>query len=197
MGEQTAGKILHNADSRDHFEVLGLDRLLCVDDTLLSKHYYKLSRLYHPDFHQNAPPSARVASLRRTAAINDAYNTLRDPFQRGKWWLEFVGGSMDQDISVPQELVALVFEVQDELSDLGDGNDPGLESSVRDHRRKVDELIERRLSELDDVFARWDILPEGATHDLTHELQRVLAGISYLRTLLRDIDAALETVNTQ
>lgn len=198
MSEQTTGEIIHNADSRNHFEVLGLPPLLRTDEALLSEHYYKLSRLYHPDFHQNAPPSERLESLRRTAAVNDAYNTLRDPYQRGRWWLEFVGGRMDQNISVPQDLVALVFEVQDGLSELSGADDPALEATVRKRRHEVDDLMSDRLRELDNVFARWDLLPEGpAQDDLTDDLQRTLAGISYLRTLLRDIDAALENATTR
>ncbi len=198
MGERAAGEIVHNADSRDHFEVLGLPRLLTVDEALLTEHYYKLSRLYHPDFHQNAPPSERMASLRRTAAVNDAYKALRDPYERGKWWLEFVGGRMDQNMSVPQDLVAIVFDVQDDLSEFGDEHGAVREATVRSRQREVSELLARRVRELDDEFARWDLLPREASRTgLVDDLQRVLAGISYLKTLLRDIDTALENVNTR
>ena len=198
MAERAAGEVVHNADSRDHFEVLGLPRLLLVDEALLTENFYKLSRLYHPDFHQNAPPSERMASLRRTAAVNDAYKALRDSYERGRWWLEFVGGRMDQNMSVPPDLVAVVFDVQDDLSEFGDEHGTVREATVRSRQREVSELLARRVSELDDEFARWDLLPQEASRaGLMDDLQRVLAGISYLRTLLRDIDTALENVTTR
>jgi len=195
--EPAAGEIVHNADSRDHFEVLGLPRRLQVDQAQLAKNYYALSRLYHPDFHHSASPSERVASLRRTAAVNDAYKTLKDPVARGKWWLEANGGRLNQSNQVPPDLVELVFEVQDAISEIGDSSDPAQITQIARYRDEVKSELAMRLSALNENFAQWDSRSEDAdTSALRDDLQRILASISYLRTLLRDIETARENVRS-
>lgn len=193
--EPAFGEIVHNADSRDHFEVLGLPRRLQVDQKQLAKHYYALSRLYHPDFHHGASPSERVASLRRTAAVNDAYKTLKEPVARGKWWLEANGGRLNQNNQVPPELVELVFDVQDVLAEIGESADQEKLDQVMQYREVVQNELAKWTSALSENFTRWDDRSKDAdTVTLRGELQRVLASISYLRTLLRDIETARENV---
>ncbi len=195
--EPAVGEIVHNADSRDHFEVLGLPHRLQVDQVQLSKNYYALSRLYHPDFHHGASPSERVASLRRTAAVNDAYKTLKDPAARGKWWLEANGGRLNQSNQVPPDLVELVFEVQDAISEIGDSPDPEQTAQITRYRDSVKSEFATRVSALNENFAQWDDSAEDAdTTTLRDELQHILASISYLRTLLRDIETARENVRS-
>src|SRR5207244_7614413 len=66
----------------DHFEVFGLPRRLAVDTAELQRKFYELSRRYHPDFHQAAPPEEQVRALEASAGLNAAYRTLRDPIAR-------------------------------------------------------------------------------------------------------------------
>lgn len=193
MSDVATGEIVHHPDSGDHFEVLGLPRRLVVDQDALAKRYYALSRRYHPDFHQTGTTAERVVSLRRTAAINDAYKTLRDPVARGRWWLEHNGRRLGSSPEVPSDLAMLVFEVQEVLDGLR--ADPG-HASNREAQERLGEVESgraRRIEALERNFARWDALPERASPEpLLDELQRLLAEISYLTTLLRDIERTME-----
>jgi len=195
--ETALGEIVHNADSRDHFDVLGLPRRLQINQADLAKHYYALSRLYHPDFHQASAPSERVAFLRRSAAVNDAYKTLKDPIARGRWWLEANGRRLSQNNQVPPDLIELVFEVQDALSEFAERGDQERSEQIARHREAVQRELSQRNAELAENFARWDERSDGDDEtELLDELQRVLASISYTRNLLRDIDAARENVHS-
>jgi len=66
------------------------------------------------------PPAGRAgASLRMTSLVNRAYRTLKDPVQRGLYWLELNGESLGRDNErVPPALAARVFEVQEQLEEL-------------------------------------------------------------------------------
>src|SRR2546429_8721038 len=66
----------------DHFEVFGLPRRLAVDTAELQRKFYELSRRYHPDFHQAAPPEEQVRALEASAGVNAAHRTLRGPVAR-------------------------------------------------------------------------------------------------------------------
>src|SRR5437867_2840352 len=92
----------------DYFQLLGLPRRLVVDDEALQRRYYELSRHLHPDRYQTCPQEARSASLRSTAAVNQAYRTLRDPVDRGTYWLALRGEHLGTDNNrVPAELATL------------------------------------------------------------------------------------------
>jgi len=76
----------------NHFDVLGLPRTFALADADIEGHYLARSRETHPDFHQLAPSSEQRASLELTALLNEAYNTLRDPFKRAEYLLTLEGG---------------------------------------------------------------------------------------------------------
>ena len=196
MAQRDLEEIVHNPDSRDHFEVLGIPRKLRVDQEQLTRHFYRLSRLYHPDYNQSLAPADRVRALQRSAAVNEAFNTLKDPYKRGRWWLEFNGGRIDENMEVPQDLILLVFEVQDDLRAIGDTDDASFTDRIAERRREVEEALRVRRETLLTLFQKWDNLDNGSTpNGLRTDTQRVLADISYLSALIRDIKATLENVS--
>ena len=66
----------------DYFETFGLDRRLGLDTAALQRRFYELSRQWHPDFHQSAPPAEQARALEASARVNAAYRALRDPIAR-------------------------------------------------------------------------------------------------------------------
>jgi DnaJ-domain-containing protein 1 len=149
--------------------------------------------MYHPDYHQSEAPGERLTALKRTAAVNDAYNILRDPVNRGRWWSEFSGKKAALTPKVPPDLGILVFEVQEALEQLRSA-ETGVEH-VLEHKRATEVRLAERYAALDGLFARFDAgVDEPSTDRWFAELETVLADISYLRTLMRDIDRSLDNV---
>jgi molecular chaperone HscB len=66
----------------DFFSVFGLERRLAIDVASLQRHFYELSRRWHPDFHQAAPADEQARALDESARVNAAYRALRDPLAR-------------------------------------------------------------------------------------------------------------------
>lgn len=64
------------------FEVLGLEARFEIDAGELENRYLEMSRAHHPDFNPEACPIEQIAVLERSARINDAHRTLRDPWKR-------------------------------------------------------------------------------------------------------------------
>jgi len=64
--------------SRDHYEVLGIDRRATDDE--IKRAYRDLARRYHPDGNPNDPESEE-----RFKEITVAYETLRDPERRRRY----------------------------------------------------------------------------------------------------------------
>jgi molecular chaperone HscB len=183
-------------EQADHFQVLDLPRHLVIDLEALQRRYYELHRRLHPDLHQTGPQAARQASLRNTAAVNRAYRTLRDPIDRGEYWLALLGEGLGTNNNrVPPELAALVFEVQEKLEEVratADAEDAAaLKSEVRAIRGELAERQDILLHQLNDNYARWDA-GAGDVGELTRRLKELLSALAYLGTLIRDVDKELE-----
>jgi molecular chaperone HscB len=178
----------------DCFAALGLPRLLTIDLGDFERRYHELSRKIHPDRFASKGPKVRDASLRATATLTRSYRTLRDPVARGLYWLELNGEKLaENNKRVPPEIAEMVFDVQEQLaemqlSDPEEAHERATEISARrvELQFKMDEMLES----LDRNFAKWDQSADG--NALTTELKTILSNIAYLRTLIRDVDRALE-----
>jgi molecular chaperone HscB len=180
----------------DLFAALGLPHKLALDPRELERIYHEAGRRIHPDRFATATPAVRQASLKSTALLTRSYRTLRDPASRGRYWLELLGEKLaENNKRVPSELAEMVFEVQEQLSELRtahNGSADALGAAIKVRRAELEGLVAATQAELERNFARWD---EGAGERqvLVNELKSVLSKIAYLRTLTRDVDRALES----
>ncbi len=96
----------------DHFERLGLPRRFSVDLSELERNYLARSREVHPDFHSGNIDAVEDAS----AALNDAYSTLREPFRRAEHLLKLLDGpSAKDDKSLPPAFLMEMLELREEV----------------------------------------------------------------------------------
>ena len=179
----------------DCFAALGLARRLTIDLADLERRYHDLSRKIHPDRFAAKGPKVRDASLRAAATLTRSYRTLRDPIARGLYWLELNGEKLaENNKRVPPEIAELVFDVQEQLAEMQVTSDPeaaherAAEISAR--RIELQFKMDEMLAGLDRNFVKWD--QSGDAKALTLELKTALSNIAYLRTLIRDVDRALE-----
>ncbi len=192
--------------SLDCFAALGLPRKLSIDLAALERGYHELSRKIHPDRFASRSIAIRDASLRATALLTRSYRTLRDPAARGLYWLELIGEKLaENNKRVPPELADLVFEVQEQLAGMHDApadsdSARGLAAEVVTRRGELQATMDETIAELQRNFIRWDqsspqVLGKvpGKDHQmLTMELKAILSKVAYIRTLIRDVDRALE-----
>ncbi len=179
---------------------LELPRKLSIDLAALERIYHDLSRKIHPDRFASRDARIRDASLRATALLTRSYRTLRDPTARGLYWLELMGEKLGENNKrVPAELAELVFEVQEQLASMHDASGDSSLIAVSDVEKRRVELqatMDETVAELERNFIRWDrVSPEIPGTDrkmLTTELKAILSKIAYIRTLIRDVDRALE-----
>jgi molecular chaperone HscB len=182
----------------DLFAALGLPRLLQIEIALLEDAYHDLGRRIHPDRFASATPEVRDASLKATALVTRAYRTLRDPVSRGLYWLELHGHKLaENNKEVPPDLAELVFEVQEQLSELRKARTED-ESEAREHeidlnaqRASLQGLMDELYAELIANFAGFDAGGGPDPERLFAELKALLSKIAYLKTLLRDVDREL------
>jgi len=189
----------------DCFKALGVARKLAIDLPPLERAYHDLSRRIHPDRFASSPAPVRAASLNSTALLTRSYRTLRDPVARGLYWLELNGEKLaENNKQVPIDLAELVFEVQEQLAELrmaakrGGSCTSGLAREVGTRRAELQASMDAAGGELARNFEKWDAERAAdnarANQALTLELKQTLSKIAYLRTLIRDVDRELESL---
>jgi molecular chaperone HscB len=180
--------------SRNFYQFFGIDRKLSLDEALLQKRFYELSRQWHPDRFARKSPEEQREALDATSVLNDGYRTLRDPIKRAEYLLTEEGFPIGEQRSrdVPPELLEEVFELNIALEELKSGDEhalPQLESARRNFMNMRAEID----SELQKLFAAYDAsdAQSETAKQALHEIRGVLNRRRYIENLIRDVDRAL------
>jgi len=205
----------------DYFTFFGLPPKLEVDVAQLEKDFYELSRKLHPDLSARASAQEQEWSLEQSSLLNDAYRSLRDPIKRTQYLLRLEGVELEEQSKsateqaratgeikkqiVPPDLLEEVFELNMQLEELraqkkmGE-DDPALVEEVGRQRLELEDKYESLLEELQKYWKEWDHLIERGTEanaeeraQITDRMVDVLNRRNYIRNLVRDITAVLES----
>jgi len=167
-----------------HFDRLGLPRRFRFDPAALEANYLARSREVHPDFTGNDP-----ASLQASAALNEAYTTLRDPFRRAEYLLKLEGGPSAADVKqMPAEFLEEMLDLRMRIEEVKELRDA-------DRSDRVDmevQLLQRRdglLEEAARQFDRLEALPPGdpTRAGLLTAIRQTLNATKFIQGLLRDL----------
>lgn len=125
----------------DYFQRLGLPQSFTLDPTAVERSYLEKSRALHPDFFQNAPESERRASLSLTAALNEAYVALRDPYRRAEHLLALQNGpSAGQAKNLDQAFLMEMMELREQIDEARTNGRP-LDAFEKQLRERLDTLL--------------------------------------------------------
>lgn len=167
-----------------------------LDAASLKKRYYDLSRKFHPDFYQKATPAERQIATERSALLNKAYETLRDPFLRAEYILDLEGIiDLKKDLGpVAADLLAEVFEIQENISAfLGSRGSAGADERMHTLENELAGLLKRQKrieQDLKRLFHEWDELAEKK--ELAEKMLRLLHEKRYIDTAIQNIHAGLK-----
>jgi len=191
------------AQPTDFFSFFGLPRKLNLDEAVLEREFYALSRKLHPDVYSRASAREQEWSLEKTSQLNDAYRTLRDPISRTEYLLMIEGIKLEEQSklateaaratgtakkqSVPPELLEEAFELNMLLEEARAGMDADIREQLKEHGTGLTARLDLLHDELHTAWSEWDAGDATATSRMLGVLQRR----SYLRNLLRDINDVL------
>lgn len=95
----------------NHFEWFGLSPAVDIDEAVLRPRWRELQQTYHPDRAGSDPAAQRVA-LQRSAQVNEAYHTLRDPVRRAAYLLALAGHPLDLERSTVADTDFLMAQLE-------------------------------------------------------------------------------------
>lgn len=206
----------------DYFSFFGLPPKLNLDVAALEKDFYDLSRKLHPDLSARASGQEQQWSLEQSSLLNDAYRTLRDPIKRTQYLLRLEGVELEEQSKsateqaratgevkkqiVPPGLLEEVFELNMQLEELSMNakmgeDDPVLVEEISKHKLALEAKYEALLKELQSYWKEWDSSIDrcpagggtGERKEIVRKMVDVLNRRNYIRNLVRDVNAALES----
>jgi molecular chaperone HscB len=169
---------------QSHFELFGLARAYALEPEALDKRYREIQAQVHPDRFAHAGDAERRASMQWTTRVNEAYRSLKDPVQRGRYLLELHGVDVafETNTQMPSDFLMQQLELREELEAAARSKNASRLDDLRSALRSQKSSLEREIGEA--IDARKDYA--GAA-----ELVRKLM---FLDRLDDEIDAAYEEV---
>jgi molecular chaperone HscB len=200
-----------------YFEFFSLPRKLHIDVPALEKQFYALSRKLHPDRFAGKSLAEQEAALAQSSLLNDAYRTLKDPIARTQYLLTLEGVQLEEQSKaatdaarisgerkkqiVPEELLEEVFELNMQLvemraaKEMGE-DEPELRRDLMTAKDAFDEKMVATQAELEDLWTAWDAALDGGDDVVKIAARDAMVVLlnkrTYLRNLVRDVNAALE-----
>jgi molecular chaperone HscB len=152
----------------NHFEIFNLSISFEVDNQLLNQRYRELQRLVHPDNYINASERERILALQKTAQINEAFQTLKDPLARGKYLLQLYhfNHSDTHEMMTDTEFLMAQMELREELSEIK--NQPQPIAALNIFMKQISDKINELILHLNQQFSESNYV---AAHDNIQQLQ--------------------------
>ena len=198
--------------SPDYFALFSLPQHLHIDLAALEKNFYAQSRKLHPDRFAAKPAAEQAAALSASSQLNDAYRTLRDPILRTEYLLSLQGIQLEEqsraatDLAkstgtqkrqvAPPDLLEEAFELNMALEEMKMDPDPNVRADLETARTKFTAMLAQTHQQLESLWTQWDTAVD-ADDDATKSaaIQAMVALLnrrSYIRNLVRDVNAALD-----
>jgi molecular chaperone HscB len=202
----------------DYFSLFDLPQHLHIDLAALEKTFYAQSRKLHPDRFASRPPAEQQAALAASSQLNDAYRTLRSPIARTEYLLALQGIQLEEqsraatDIAkasgtekkqvAPPDLLEEAFELNMALEEMRfarkaqDDPDPSTLADLEAAHDKFTAMLADLQQQLEALWSNWDAAidaKDASAKDVAKDaMVALLNRRSYIRNLVRDVNAALE-----
>ena len=137
--------------SINFFTLLQLPEAFVIDLETLHQNYQSIQKDIHPDRFATFDDEARLESIKKTAQVNDAYQTLKSPIRRAEYLLQLKGINIHDEkyTAVPQDFLMQQMEWREEL-ETHKLNKVALEKLAQDIQKNKNDMMNQLPSFFDD-----------------------------------------------
>lgn len=137
----------------DFFSLFGLPVQFTLDNAELAARYQELQRQFHPDNFASHPEAERLQAVQRSATINQAWQTLRQPLSRAEYMLSLHGYDLASEQQTVRDTAFLMeqLELREELEEIEHARDEArLEAFIKRTDATLSARSEKMVQELND-----------------------------------------------
>ena len=109
----------------NYFQLFGLAEKFTIDNNQLSEVYQALQKKVHPDRFAHASDQEQLLAVQKSAMINDAYQTLKNPLKRADYMLKLRGTEVpnEQATISGNQFLMRQMELREMLAEVKYAND--------------------------------------------------------------------------
>lgn len=169
--------------NQNHFELFGLPIAYALDGERLDRAYRDIQAEIHPDRFAHAGEAEKRLSMQWTTRVNEAYQTLKKPFERAHYLLQLQGvDAMDpKNTAMPADFIMQQMEWREALADATQARDQHALGTLEQDLRAQARALHAELARLIDDEQNY---PRAA---------ETLRKVRFMDKLLEEVDAAYET----
>jgi molecular chaperone HscB len=170
--------------TQNHFALFSLPAQFALDQRSIDSNYRALLATYHPDRFASESDAVRRMSLQIATQVNEAYQTLKSPINRGRYLLKLAGVDTQEEsnTAMPIDFLMNQMEWREAIGDAkATQNIESLENIGRELAAETSTLEQHLASLLDE------------THDLSAATVAVRK-LRFMEKLEQEIGDAIETL---
>lgn len=170
--------------SKNHFELFGLPLCFGIDGERLDQAFRGIQAEIHPDKFAHAGEAEQRLSMQWSTRVNEAYQTLRKPFERARYLLQLHGvDAMDaKNTAMPADFLMQQMEWREALQDAQLARDMAALQSLERDLKAFAKTLQGQLASLLDEQNNYA------------EAGDVLRKVRFMDKLLEEIDATYEAI---
>jgi len=157
--------------SLTHFDRFDLPLSFEVDRALLDQRFRDSQRAVHPDRFVNATDQERRISMQQATLLNEGYQVLKDPLQRGRYLLELRGRQFDDEHHTNSDIDFLMeqMELREALGEVRES--AGALAALAEIMDRIDRDLDKLVSCLRQAFAPGDAADLDQAADCITKMQ--------------------------
>ncbi len=172
--------------SENYFSLLGIEPSFDINEQLLAKNHLNLQKTLHPDRFVNDTPRQKLEAVNRMAMVNEAYQTLADPYRRGEYLLQLAGWHKpDENITIKSPALLMEqMELRDRLAEIKLICDPF--DALELFQAHIEDLISQQVKQISDLFNHYHSEKSESQH-YQSIIFEALVRLKFLYKLLDEI----------
>lgn len=138
----------------DYFSLLGLEKRFDIDLTLLDSNHLKLQRVVHPDNFANHSTVEKVAAVKQMSLINDGYQLIKNPYQRGLLLLSEAGWEKpDEQVTIKSpQILMQQMSLREQFEEIKSLHQP--HTQLENFFDDIDDLMDEQTKQLTELFQK-------------------------------------------
>lgn len=138
----------------NYFELYGIDEAFDIDEGLVKRKFYELSKKYHPDFYINEDESRQQEILELSTLNNKAYQVLSDPAKRMQYILDLHELIAEgEKYQLPQDFLMEMMEVNESLMELEFDRDDAMLAKVSGEVADVENGLLNQMKQITSAYS--------------------------------------------
>lgn len=155
----------------NYYQLFGLDAKFNLDLTELSATYQALQKTVHPDRFAHASSQEQLLAVQKSAEINDAFQTLKQPILRAEYLLKLRGTELplEQESFGDVSFLMEQMELREMLGDIAGASD--IDAAIFSAQETLDVQAQHLWQQVERLLATNSQADNVSASELTRKLK--------------------------